>query len=287
MCRLFGLHAGRSPAAATFWLLSAPDSLAEQSRREPDGAGIGIYRHSGDDAGAPYVTKQPIAAWHDREFAYAARELTSTTFVAHVRYSTGGAPKPRNTHPFMQDDRLFAHNGALSGIDRLDDRLAMLQAADLVHGDTDSERLFALITAETRRADGDVSAGLIEAVTWISDNLPVLSLNLIVTTATDLWALRYPETHPLYVLTRTDARGSMRAHSARIRAHSDALARETVVIATEPMDADPGWRPMEPGELLHVDAGLACHSRTPFRNRPAHMLAVEDLSADAAAAQRA
>jgi glutamine amidotransferase len=32
MCRLFGLHAG-TPVSATFWLLDAPDSLAEQSRR--------------------------------------------------------------------------------------------------------------------------------------------------------------------------------------------------------------------------------------------------------------
>jgi len=39
MCRLFGLHAGSRPVHATFWLLDAPDSLAQQSRREPDGAG--------------------------------------------------------------------------------------------------------------------------------------------------------------------------------------------------------------------------------------------------------
>ena len=33
MCRLFGLAAGAQRVAATFWLLEAPDSLAEQSRR--------------------------------------------------------------------------------------------------------------------------------------------------------------------------------------------------------------------------------------------------------------
>lgn len=284
MCRLFGLHAGTTPTSATFWLLGAPDSLSEQSHREPDGAGIGTFRRTAD-VDTPYVTKQPIAAWHDREFARAARELTSTTFIAHVRYSTGGTPMDVNTHPFEQDGRLFAHNGAFQRTDLLDERLAELSAGDLVRGQTDSERLFALITAETRRS-GDLETGIIDAVTWAAGNLPVLSLNLIITTATDLWALRYPQTHPLYVLGRTGRR-PMRASSARIRAHSDRLGPASVVIATEPMDDEPDWRPLEPGELLHVDSGLTMSRRTPFPRRPAHPLTVADLSAEAAEAQRA
>lgn len=287
MCRLFGLHAGHTPTAATFWLLSAPNSLALQSHREPDGAGIGCFRHSGDSAGSPYVTKQPIAAWHDSEYAYAAQELTSTTFVAHVRYSTGGEPTTANTHPFTQDGRIFAHNGAFGDVDKLDERLAALQVGDLVDGETDSERMFALITAEIRRNGGDVAAGIIAAVTWIGDHLPVLSLNLILTTSTDLWALRYPDTHPLYVLRRTDSGGAMRAHSNRIRAHSDALGTASVVIATEPMDDEPGWQLMESGELLHVGADLTVESRSPFPRQPARRLSIEDLAPDAAAAQKA
>jgi predicted glutamine amidotransferase len=47
MCRLFGLHAGAQPADATFWLLRAPDSLASQSRRNPDGAGVGAFGEHG------------------------------------------------------------------------------------------------------------------------------------------------------------------------------------------------------------------------------------------------
>jgi predicted glutamine amidotransferase len=41
MCRLFAMSGGREPVQATFWLLEAPDSLAQQSRREPDGTGVG------------------------------------------------------------------------------------------------------------------------------------------------------------------------------------------------------------------------------------------------------
>ncbi|MGN8132471.1 class II glutamine amidotransferase [Paenarthrobacter sp. 22069] len=105
MCRLFGLHAGSRPVHATFWLLDAPDSLAEQSRREPDGAGIGTF----DYDGGARVSKRPLAAWEDHAFAREARQLSSTTFLAHVRYASTGAHTLVNTHPFEQDGRLFAH----------------------------------------------------------------------------------------------------------------------------------------------------------------------------------
>ncbi len=87
MCRLFGMAGGRRPVTATFWLLEAPDSLAQQSRREPDGTGLGVF----DEHGHPAVYKAPLAAYEDQEFAKEAREVRSRTFVAHVRYaSTGG-----------------------------------------------------------------------------------------------------------------------------------------------------------------------------------------------------
>ena len=198
MCRLFGLHAGRETAPATFWLLDAPDSLAAQSHRNPDGAGVGAFTPGGQVT----LTKQPIAAWQDTEFATAAHELRGSTFVAHVRYASTGAHTLENTHPFLQDGRLFAHNGVVQGLDRLDRRLADLNAAQLVRGQTDSERVFALITAETRRRGGDLAAGLVTAIRWISGRLPLYALNLVLVTPTDLWALRYPATHQLYLLDR-------------------------------------------------------------------------------------
>ncbi|MDQ6752650.1 MAG: class II glutamine amidotransferase [Actinomycetota bacterium] len=286
MCRLFGMHAGTTPAKATFWLLKAPDSLSVQSHREPDGAGIGVFRGHG----TPLVTKQPMAAWQDRVFARAARELESTTFLAHVRYASTGAHTTVNTHPFEQDGRLFAHNGTFGGLEILDGRLAELGSRHLVLGQTDSERMFALITAEIRRHGGDVAAGIRAAVAWIAENLPVYSLNLIVTSGTEVWALRYPATHELYVLPRPAGGHTRGAHlegkSHRIQVHSQALAeRPAVIIATERMDPDPGWRLMEPGELLHIDPQLRVHSSYPVGATPAHPLTLADLDPVAAASQ--
>jgi len=150
MCRLFGLHADKRVVTATFWLLAAPDNLVEQSKSNPDGTGLGVFEANGK----PVLDKQPMAAWQDSQFAVEARELTGTTFIAHVRYSSGAALEVRNTHPFLQDDRLFAHNGVVDALDVVDARLRELGVGDLVKGETDSERIFALITACIRRRDG-------------------------------------------------------------------------------------------------------------------------------------
>lgn len=286
MCRLFGLHAGATMAPATFWLVDAPDNLSAQSHRNPDGAGIGVF----GAGGTPIVDKQPLAAWQDAEFASAARDLHGTTFVAHVRYASIGELVVTDTHPFLLDDRLFAHNGVVQGLAELDARLVELNAAGLVQGHTDSERIFALITVETRRRGGDVDAGLAAAIAWVGENLPFYALNLVMSTATDLWALRYPATHELYVLERpAGGRGTNRhldARSTRIHARSDHLATNaSVLIASERMDDDPGWRLLDSGELLHVSADLSIRTSHPFPSTPRHLLRLTELDAAAATSQ--
>ena len=285
MCRLFALHAGQTRARATFWLLDAPDSLREQSHREPDGTGIGTFTAQG----RPKVEKQAIAAWEDRAFAREARDLESTTFIAHVRYASSGAHTFVNTHPFEQSGRLFAHNGAFGGLDGLERRLEDLGTAGLVRGETDSERLFALITAEARIAGGDLETGIVNAVSWIADRLPVYSLNFIITTAMDVWALRYPETHELYVREDRGPAGPaarrLEARSQRITVHSDDVA-DHVLIATERMDDDPRWRLADPGELLHVGPDLHVASTRPLPRNPAIQLTLSDLDPKAAASQK-
>jgi len=285
MCRLFGLNAGTAPITATFWLLDAPDSLTTQSRHNPDGAGIGCYRPDGQIL----LDKQPLAAYADAEFATAARNLHGTTFVAHVRYASTGAHTVANTHPFQQDGRLFAHNGVVGGLDLLERRLSELDADGLVAGQTDSERVFALITAEARRADGDLATGLVTAINWIGRNCPVYAVNLVLATRGELWAVRYPDTHELYALERpaggTGGQSGLDARTDRIHATATELADQaSVVIATELMDDDPGWRLLEAGELLHVEADLVCQVRQPF-DPPSHRLRLTDLGPKAAASQ--
>lgn len=276
MCRLFGLHSGTDAVTATFWLLNASDSLAEQRRRNPDGTGLGVF----DEHHQPRLHKQPIAAWQDADFATEAHELTGTTFVAHVRYATTGSLDIRNTHPFLQDGRIFAHNGVVEGLDVLDERLREVGADDLVLGQTDSERVFALITASIRARDGNESAGLIDALRWLAANVPIYAVNVLLSTATDVWALRYPESHELYILDRRgDGAPEFHLRSKRIRAHSTHLReRSSVVFATEPMDDNPRWRLLDAGELVHVDAALRVNRSLVLPDPPRHPILREDLS---------
>ncbi|MGW5606394.1 class II glutamine amidotransferase [Streptomyces sp. NPDC003753] len=288
MCRLFGLSCAPRRAHATFWLLDAPDSLSRQSHHDPDGTGLGYFAADG----TPRVDKAPIAAYQDRAFAQEARREESATFLAHVRFASTGSLDTRNTHPFEQDGRLFAHNGVIEGLDKLDDHLG--EDRSLVQGDTDSERFFALITRETRKHDGDVSAGIEQAARWIAGNLPVYALNLILITFDQLWALRYPDTHDLYVLERraggqhgnrhldhSGSHGRMRIHCEHLTDHP------SVVVASERMDDNPYWREMQPGALLHVGPDLHTTHRMILPDAPAHRLSLDDLRPDAAASQTA
>jgi len=275
------MSAGGERARATFWLLGAPDSLTAQSHREPDGTGLGWF----DERGRAQLRKQPIAAFGDAEFAREAKEVCSSTFVAHIRFASTGALEVRNTHPFEQQGRLFAHNGVIEDLPSLEAHLG--EDLALVHGDTDSERLFALITREIDRAGDDVGAGIAAACAWVAANLPLLAINLVLATAEGLWALRYPLTHQLYVLERKPGAPLEHASSLGSRVRSEhGAGHPLVVIASERMDADPHWRALESGELLHVDRALRVHARRILAGPPAHPLTVEDLGARARASQQ-
>ncbi len=271
MCRLFGLTAGTARVNATFWLLDAPDSLRVQSHRNVDGAGLGYFGPGGELV----LDKQPEPAFGDQEFLRAARQAESSAFVAHVRWATAGGRSVRNTHPFGMNGRVMAHNGGFGELSQLDSELGSY--ARLVLGDTDSERYFALITRKTDARGGDVGAGIAAAASWIAERLPVSALNAIVAAPGELWALRYPGQHALHLLERPAGPGpgrpGLHVRSATSSVHVPALDRAaSVVIASEQLDGETGWRMLAPGELVHVRPDLSVHSRIAIPQPPAHLV---------------
>jgi predicted glutamine amidotransferase len=273
MCRLLGLTAGPRRTRATFWLLDAPDSLDEQSHRNPDGCGVAGF----DPAGRVEMHKAPVAAWEDPDFGNAAQHMESSTFVAHVRHATTGARTYENTHPFAEGDVVFAHNGALGGLDLVEEQLGDYRR--VVHGDTDSERMFALILKETAAADGNLTAGIAAAVRWLAGHVPVLSLNLIVVTPTGLWALRYPDANELYLLDRDPGghHGDQHLHGAgqhggiRVRSF-DLRHHPAIVVASERIDENPAWQLLAVGELVHINHRLEMEHHTVIDHPPRHQL---------------
>jgi predicted glutamine amidotransferase len=278
MCRLFGLTAGTTRVRATFWLLDAPDSMGLQSRRNADGSGIGFF----DADGAPVIDKEPEPAYRSEEFKREARQAESATFVAHVRWATTGGRTVQNTHPFGARGRIMAHNGGIAELARLDEQLGSYR--DLVLGDTDSERYFALITQQADAHGGDVGAGIAAAARWIGANLPVSSLNTVVVTPGELWALRYPDQHALHVLERPAGPGERPASGAGLNVRSATSSfhvpgldtARSVVVASEELDGESGWRMLADGELVHVRPDLRVESAVVITEPPARLVPIGD-----------
>ena len=161
MCRLFGMHAGDAPVPATFWLLDAPDSLAAQSHRNPDGAGIGASPRAarsrldksavGRLAGRASSPATPETARHDVRCPRPLRQYGRPHAWPTRTRSCRTAGCSRTT-------------GSCRALTLLDARLDELGARGLVAGETDSERVFALVTAEIRPARGTCQPGSVAAV---------------------------------------------------------------------------------------------------------------------------
>jgi predicted glutamine amidotransferase len=287
MCRLFGMSGGTHEVQATFWLLDAPTSLMALSETQPDGVGLGAFNSDG----TPWVYRKPVAANRSQTFIADAHEVRSRTFLAHIRHATAGQPTRENTHPFEQHGRLFAHNGVLGGLDALRERLG--DHAELVQGSTDSELYFTLMTKRIEENGGDIAAGIAQAAQEIASEIPLYSLNMLLTTPTDVWALRYPDTNELWILERSIAglggpgglSGSDdgfdgRSMSGITRVFSGQLSiLPSTVIASQPMDTNPLWRLLDSGELIHVDQHLNVTSTIAVPDPPAEMLVLSEHEA--------
>ena len=81
------MSAGRARVPATFWLLGAPDSLAQQSRRNPDGTGLGTF----DDRGRPVQERQALEALEDRAFVGMGATVMNGARIGHDSIVAAGS----------------------------------------------------------------------------------------------------------------------------------------------------------------------------------------------------
>ena len=100
-------------------------------------------------------------------------------------------------------------------------------------------------------------------------NLPLFAINFVLASAGGLWALRYPETHELYVLEREPVRTARALEQSRqpraLASRGRSAARG---LASERMDTDPGWRLLAAGEILHVTPTLEASHRRILEHPP-------------------
>ena len=153
MCRLYGLRSTH-PTRVGCELIEAQNSLINQSRQDrrglsnPHGWGLGYYKD-----GSIFCKRQVEPASESEEFRKYAAEIEAPTLLAHVRRATVGEAKHVNTHPFLTDDAMLAHNGHIEHFEKVRERMLEEMRPEnrrAILGDTDSEHFFQFL--RSRRA---------------------------------------------------------------------------------------------------------------------------------------
>jgi predicted glutamine amidotransferase len=246
-------------------LLDTPHSLRFQSRcdlvgrNHVDGWGVAVFRNR-----QCHLQHGIGAAHEDEAFSLACQPAIATTVLAHIRRASKGVRSLENCHPFRRGRWVFAHNGTLTAVEALRDRMLGELAASgrrAIIGDTDSELVFQwlLRRLEQRHAiDGDRCRSLAKMRAVIAEGLcdldqrnaaaekgstkkdPVARLNILLTNGSVTVATRMRNT--LFELHRTNQ--SNKSKSTR-----------SIVIASEPMTEE-SWQEIPDMSVLSISSGL-------------------------------
>jgi len=176
-----------------------------------------------------------------------------------VRLKSVGEVSVPNTHPFQRGRWVFAHNGTIEDLAPLRARVSAERRAE-VHGETDSELLFAyLLTLLDAAGVTDQPAGP-ATDDAIAAALPLLhtpglgACNFLLADGDTCYAHRLGRT--LFLLERTPS-DAVRVHreSSETGAVLDtpwSQGRRAVLIASENLTEEP-WQSIDERTLLRVD----------------------------------
>jgi len=271
MCR-FVLYLG--PEITLDVLTTRPtNSIIHQSfhsrlGREPlNGDGFGVAWYVPDVSPEPAQFRSIQPAWNNLNLLHLARVSRSSAILAHVRAATPGSRvSESNCHPFTAGRFAFMHNGAVAEFGRLKRKVAAKLSGESyswVQGTTDSEYLFALFCDQLSRcqntdeteAMADALEATIAEVVQLAEDAGVTGssfLNLAVSDGTRAVVSRYAsgdaESPSLYTSTGKQCvceEGTCRMIQCDGRSSS-------VIVASEPLNDDPGWEPVPHNYLLLI-----------------------------------
>jgi glutamine amidotransferase len=237
------------PTTLAALVLAPPHGLLHQSFAPADMRGGGTVNADGFGAGwypvdpaagegvGRYRSDRPL--WSDAGFAALAAGTSCAGALAAVRSASVGMPVTAGAvAPFGEGRWLFSHNGVVRGWPAAVVELAAaLPVADLITLDapTDSALLWALVRHRLR-AGRDPAGVLADTVGAVASAAPGSRLNLLLTDGATIWATTW-------------------WHSLSVRAGAGAA-----LVASEPTDGHPGWRPV-PDRRLVVARPDGCEIR--------------------------
>jgi len=155
MCRLLGVvFLGGFPAEtlSELKILSEIGTVPGEKRRgHRDGWGIATFK----DGKPHYIGRSIKPAFSDPAYNKAMKAAKSLAppnmLIAHVRAASSGGVTMENTHPFIVNGLIFAHNGTVRGLAR--------DPAGRAKGETDSE-LVALLIADRMKETGSLRSAV-------------------------------------------------------------------------------------------------------------------------------
>ena len=249
---------------------SIPPSFHSHERSEPlngYGFGIGWYVEEREE---PAVFKDVSPAWSNHNLFNIAAATRTTCLLAHVRAASPGLSVQRlNCHPFAWRSLAFMHNGAVGGFATIRRKLLATlsdEAFNAIRGSTDSEHLFGVIIDEfmaANRSNGPLEAmeaavrAAIDTTEGLREEAGVEEPSLLNLVATDghrsvisRFISRNPErANTLY--THSGSRYVCKDGRCSMIPGSDDVV--TVIVASEPLSDDEGWKPVPPNHLVLID----------------------------------
>lgn len=239
MCRHVGyLGPARSVGDV---LTRGSNSLRVQSWAPKEMRGGGTINADGFGAawwndGASSSYRNPMPIWSDPAVDDVLAGVRSSAVVAAVRSATVGMPVERSAcAPFTDGTWAFSHNGVVFGWpDALVELASEVPTKDLLalQAPTDSAALWVVLRHLLTQHEPEKALRML--VGRVEESSPGPRLNLLLGDGTTLWATTLY--HSLSVLQQDDS----------------------VIIASEPLDDDPGWEPVENRKFVvarpgHVD----------------------------------
>lgn len=183
MCRLLGVVAPR-PLPLPALLRENLSSFTTLADHHKDGWGIAYW----DRDQALQRARATDRASDSDAYAEAVRGAWTDAGILHLRRASAGlALATANTHPFVDGDIAFAHNGFAHPVEALD-ALVGRYGGGPSEGTTDSERYFRLVIALMRQLTPEVA--LLRAARLIASATKPKSLNAFMLTPAALYALR-------------------------------------------------------------------------------------------------
>jgi predicted glutamine amidotransferase len=184
MCRLLGYVAERPTSMVDVLGLDAFEEFTSLTAVHGDGWGM-AWQAADHTIRTASSTE---SASDDPTYDELARVPLGRAGLVHLRWASAGlAVTPENTHPFVDRDVAFAHNGHIAPIDRLE-ALLTAESCSRLAGDTDCERYFRFVT-QCIEETGDFEAGVSRALGVLTAEFPEASLNALMLTPSRMVAV--------------------------------------------------------------------------------------------------